>query len=179
MARNVEIKARINNYTEVMARAAAVADSGPTEICQDDTFFSCSNGRMKLRSFSATEGELIFYRRSDIAAPKESFYVIAPTAAPELLREVLSAAYGQAGRVCKTRTLFMAGRTRIHLDRVKGLGDYLELEVLLAEDEPAEAGVAIANGLLKELGVSPEQLVDRAYVDLIALKSRPEQEGGT
>ena len=165
---NELIKARIDNIGALFAKAAELADSGPTEIHQEDTFFSCPNGRMKLRKLSATEGMLIFYQRPDCAGPKESYYLMAPTSSPDLLREVLSSGYGQAGRVRKTRTLFMAGRTRIHLDKVEGLGDFLELEVVLAEDEATEAGMVIARDLLKELGVSDDQLLEGAYVDLAA-----------
>jgi predicted adenylyl cyclase CyaB len=93
--------------------------------------------------------------------------VIAPTTDPGALREALSRAYGQAGRVCKHRTLYHAGCTRVHLDRVDGLGEFLELEVVLADGEPLEAGVAEAHRIMAALGVSPEQLVDGAYVDLL------------
>jgi predicted adenylyl cyclase CyaB len=70
--------------------------------------------------------------------------------------------------VRKQRTLFLAGRTRIHLDRVEGLGDFLELEVVLAEGEPADAGVREARALMHALGVESSQLVEGAYVDLLA-----------
>ena len=172
MARNVEIKARIESVETLMSRAAALADQGPTEIIQDDTFFVCPSGRLKLRAFSATSGQLIFYRRPDQAGPKESFFLISPTASPDTLREALTLAYGQAGRVRKQRTLYLAGRTRIHLDRVEDLGHFLELEVVMAEGEPAEAGVAVAHDLLAKLGVAPSQLVERAYVDLLNDRAR-------
>jgi adenylate cyclase class IV len=168
MARNIEIKARIASVDSLMPVAAALADEGPTEIVQDDTFFPCATGRLKLRAFSAREGQLIFYRRADSAGPKESFYVISPTASPDTLRESLTLAYGQAGRVRKHRTLYIAGRTRIHLDRVEGLGHFLELEVVLADGEPADAGLPVAHELLQRLGILPAQLVTGAYVDLMA-----------
>jgi len=77
-------------------------------------------------------------------------------------------AYGQAGRVCKNRTLLLSGRTRIHLDRVEGLGDFLELEVVLEEGESVESGEAVARELMQKLGIDPYQLVEGAYVDLLA-----------
>jgi predicted adenylyl cyclase CyaB len=168
MARNVEIKARIERIEEIAARAAALADQGPVEILQDDTFFTCERGRLKLRALSPGEGQLIFYRRPDHAGPKESFFVIAPTSSPDALREALSLAYGQAGRVRKHRTLYLLGRTRVHLDRVESLGHFLELEVVLADGEPAEAGVEEAQRLMTALGIAPAQLVEGAYVDLLA-----------
>lgn len=167
MPRNVEIKARLDNFSAVAAKAAAMADHGPIAIAQDDTFFRCDNGRLKLRVFSELEGELIFYRRTDRQGPKESFYVRSPTASPATLREALTLAHGEIGRVIKDRTLYLLGRTRIHLDKVQGLGDFLELEVVLEDHEPLEAGVREAHRLMAELGIAPSQLVGGAYVDLL------------
>ena len=106
MPRNIEIKARIESVDALVRTVASISTEGPVEIHQDDTFFLCNSGRLKLRAFSATEGELIFYRRADQQGPKESFYVRTPTADPDGLRESLSLAYGQAGRVIKHRTLY-------------------------------------------------------------------------
>lgn len=168
MARNIEIKAHIESVEALTPKAAAIADQGPIEIIQDDTFFRCESGRLKLRAFSQEEGELIFYRRADQQGPKESFYLRSPTSDPGTLRDSLSLAYGQAGRVRKHRTLFLAGRTRIHLDRVENLGHFLELEVVLEEGEPAEVGVREARDLMARLGVEPSQLIEGAYIDLLA-----------
>jgi predicted adenylyl cyclase CyaB len=168
VARNIEIKAHIASVDALIERVAELADQGPTEIHQDDTFFECRSGRLKLRAFGNGEGELIFYRRTDEHGPKESFYVRTPTASPDSLRETLTLAYGQAGRVRKRRTLFLTGRTRIHLDIVENLGHFLELEVVLNETESNAAGVREAEELMQRLGVKPSQLIDRAYVDLLA-----------
>ncbi|HMN78902.1 MAG TPA: class IV adenylate cyclase [Burkholderiaceae bacterium] len=171
MPRNIEIKASIASIDALTPLAAAIADQGPFEIRQDDTFFACPAGRLKLRAFSAGDGELIFYRRPDQQGPKESFYLRSPTSAPDSLREALTLAYGQTGRVRKHRTLFLAGRTRIHLDSVDGLGSFLELEVVLDDEEPAEAGVREAHELMARLGIEPSRLIDGAYVDLLADKA--------
>jgi predicted adenylyl cyclase CyaB len=69
--------------------------------------------------------------------------------------------------VIKHRTLLMAGRTRIHLDRVQDLGEFVELEVVLREDESADDGIAEAHQLMKHLGVSPDQLIEGAYLDML------------
>ena len=168
MARNVEIKARVADRHALIARAAAVATEGPVEILQDDTFFRCESGRLKLRAFSEERGELIFYRRADMRGPKESFYVRSPTASPATLRESLALAYGISGRVKKARILYLAGRTRIHVDRVEGLGNFVELEVVLEEGEDADAGMREAHDLMATLGIAAPDLVDGAYVDLLA-----------
>ncbi len=166
-SRNVEIKARISSVEALVPRVAALADQGPIEIEQDDTFFVCERGRIKLRALSATEGQLIFYRRANQAGPKESRFVIAPTASPDTLRDALTLAYGSAGRVRKHRTLYLVGRTRVHLDRVESLGHFLELEVVLADGESPDAGVKEARALMTALGLGDDQLIDGAYVDLL------------
>ena len=172
MARNVEIKARIECVESLAPIVAAIATEGPREIVQDDTFFCCQAGRLKLRMFSSTNGELIFYRRANQTGPKESFYIRSTISEPENLRECLSLAYGELGRVRKHRTLFLVGRTRVHLDRVEGLGHFLELEVVLADDEPVEVGAAEARELMGKLNLQPSQLVESAYVDLLCQRAK-------
>jgi predicted adenylyl cyclase CyaB len=166
MARNVEIKARVGDRDALMRRAQAIATGGPIEIAQDDTFFRCDSGRLKLRAFSAERGELIFYRRADTRGPKESFYLRSETASPDTLRESLALAYGVSGRVRKERTVYFAGRTRIHIDRVEGLGDFMELEVVLGDGESAAEGMREAHDLMAKLGIDASALVEGAYVDL-------------
>ena len=95
-----------------------------------------AHGRLKLRVFADGSGELIHYQRPDTAAAKASDYVRVPAPDPAALREALTRANGLLGRVRKQRWLLMVGATRIHLDRVQGLPDHLELEVVLREDQP-------------------------------------------
>jgi len=167
MARNVEIKARVADLPAIEARARALADQGPFELMQDDTFFACPNGRLKLRELAADEGQLIFYERTDIAGPKLSRYFIAPTMDPASLRETLEHALSVIGRVRKRRRLYLAGTTRIHLDDVEGLGTFLELEVVLADDDATADGVRTAHVLLDAFGIPARDLVEGAYLDLM------------
>ena len=167
MPRNVEIKARVARPARLLDAVIAIADRGPTVFAQDDTFFACERGRLKLRAFSEREGQLIFYERPDTGAPKLSAYVIAPTSDPNALREALARAVGVVGRVKKTRTLFFVGATRIHLDDVEDLGHFVELEVVLDDDQSLEDGSAIARDLMTRLGIADGDLVTHAYVDLL------------
>ena len=174
MARNIEIKAHIDSVTALGERAAAFADEGPIEIHQDDTFFRCDAGRLKLRTFANGEGELIFYRRSDQQGPKESFYVRTPTAAPDSLREALTLAYGQTGRVRKHARCFSpVERASIWISwRISGISSSSRSSCVKMSSPTA--GVREAEELMQRLGVSPSQLIDRAYVDLLA-----ERDAGT
>ena len=172
MARNIEIKARIASIAELEPRVAALAQHGPELIAQDDTFFHCPHGRLKLRTFADGRGELIAYDRPDAAGPKTSTYLITPAPDPRALRATLERALGQAGRVVKRRWLYLIGRTRVHLDRVEGLGEFMELEVVLRDGEAAESGTAEAHALLQRLGVPPGQLIAGAYLDLLHAQAR-------
>lgn len=167
MNRNVEIKARVASREVMARRAQELADEGPVTRVQEDTFFVCPRGRLKLRRFGPTEGELIYYERPDSAEPKESRYAISPTPDPDGLARALSFALGVRGAVRKSRTLYLVGPTRIHLDSVEGLGDFVELEVVLRPDQSASDGADIACDLMARLGISCDQLVHEAYIDLL------------
>jgi adenylate cyclase class IV len=168
MARNIEIKARIDSVEALLPRAQALADGPPQRIDQDDTFFVCTHGRLKLRDFGDGRGELIHYHRADTDGPKLSDYVRVATSEPAALREALARAQGVLGRVRKTRLLLLVGQTRIHLDRVESLGDFMELEVVLRDEQPFEDGEPVAEALMQQLGVAPGQRLAGAYLDLLA-----------
>lgn len=61
----------------------------------------------------------------------------------------------------------MVGQTRVHCDKVEGLGDFAELEVVLEDDQSVEEGEAIANELMDKLGIDRSKLISCAYMDLI------------
>ena len=178
MSRNVEIKARVADLAAVERRAATFA-TGPTVIHQDDTFFAGSRGRLKLRELADGTGQLIHYQRADAAGPKLSDYVLSTTAEPATLREALTRAYGVLGRVKKVRRLYMAGRARIHLDQVDGLGSFLELEVVLREGEGADDGRAEAHALMRSLAIDREDCIEGAYLDLLQQRESAALSAGT
>lgn len=171
MARNIEIKASIDSVAGFEERVSRLADGPPRRIEQDDIFFECGDGRLKLRSFSDGSGELIYYRRADSAGPKVCDYEVARTEDADSLRRVLREAFGEVGGVRKQRTLYMAGRTRVHVDRVEGLGDFVELEVVLADGEGEDSGAREARELMAALGIDESALIERAYIDLLSERS--------
>lgn len=167
MPSNVEIKAKVSDPTLFAEKAAKLSQSEGTIIGQHDTFFNCRQGRLKLRDFMNESGQLIFYERPDTDGPKLSRYSISPTSDPSSLRAVLSDAIGVKGEVRKERRLFLIGQTRVHLDTVEGLGNYMELEVVMRPEQTVEDGQKVAEDLMEKLGVSKESLVMGAYMDLI------------
>jgi len=167
MPSNIEIKARVADLARKRELAERLAQTPPTVLQQHDTFFPCQNGRLKLRELSATQGELIFYRRQDTPGPKKSDYSIHPTKSPASLRSLLAAAFGLGPVVIKTRLLYLVGKTRIHLDSVVGLGSFVELEVVLSPNQSAEEGRGVALQLMSALEIDEADLIDRAYADLL------------
>lgn len=167
MASNIEIKAKIGNLGETIRLAAEICGTAGEQIVQRDTFFNCTTGRLKLREFGDGSGQLISYLRQNALEPTQSEYAIYRTQTPEVLRETLSMTSGLRGEVKKIRHLFMSDRTRIHIDIVEGLGEFLELEVVLAPGEDESKGIQETHTLMDRLGVSESDLISGAYIDLI------------
>jgi adenylate cyclase class IV len=167
MARNIEIKARIASVEALMPRALALADGPAEPIAQDDTFFVVPSGRLKLREFADGTAELIHYHRADGLQARASDYVRVTVPDPAALREALTRACGQQGRLRKQRWLLRAGATRIHLDRVEGLGDCIELEVVLQPGQSDAEGSRTAEALMQALGLEQAPRIAVAYLDLL------------
>jgi predicted adenylyl cyclase CyaB len=167
MPSNVEIKANAADWDHQIALASELSDTQATIIDQTDTFFHIPNGRLKLRKLTDNRGELIFYQRIDQAGPKQSNYSISITHEPDQLKSVLSSALGILGEVLKSRTVFLIGQTRIHFDEVQKLGKFIELEVVLHENQSIEDGMDIANDLMDKLEIKPDMLIEGAYMDLL------------
>jgi predicted adenylyl cyclase CyaB len=167
MPSNVEIKARVHDFAALTARAALLSDEPVRVIAQVDTFFRTTKGRLKLRELKGGPAQLIYYERPDQDGPKRSDYSIFETGDAQALQAVLSMALGVRGTVEKTRHLYLIGQTRVHLDDVKGLGQFMELEVVLRPGQDEEEGRRVAQGLLSDLGIDRADLLESAYMDLL------------
>lgn len=172
MAINIEIKAYVWDFAAIRARVEALSSAPEELVPQEDIFFCVPQGRLKLRCLSPRRAQLIYYRRPDERGPKRSDYQVFETDEPESLRNVLVLALGQRGVVRKKRYLYRYGQTRIHLDRVEGLGDFVELEVVLRPEQNETEGRAIAQDLMEKLGISSQDLIEGAYIDLLERRER-------
>ncbi|KAL9984278.1 hypothetical protein ACROYT_G006553 [Oculina patagonica] len=167
MPSNVEIKARVKDFEAFKKKAREVSASEGEVIEQKDIFFSVPQGRLKLRYLQNQPSQLISYERDDKEGPKMSEYHVATTDKPDELAKVLSHALGQKGVVKKTRLLHLVGQTRVHCDEVEGLGCFMELEVVMKENQSATEGEQIARDLMTKLGVEEADLIKGAYIDLL------------
>jgi predicted adenylyl cyclase CyaB len=167
MPKNIEIKAQVNDFFRLKKLAEQVSDTPCQLLIQEDTFFETSTGRLKLRVFDSECGELIYYARENSTQAKESTYLISKSNEPEKLKAILAMVLKVSGVVRKQRQLYLVGQTRIHLDRVDKLGDFVELEYVLREDQTAFDGQHEIQVLMEQLRIKEEDLIAKAYIDLL------------
>lgn len=73
-------------------------------------------------------------------------------------------------QVKKKRIVYLVGQSRIHIDTIENLGNFVEIEVVLTMDQSLEDGQKIMENLLKNLNIPEEDFVEKAYVDLLGEK---------
>ena len=165
---NIEIKARCNDASfirQLLLNQNALF-KGVDE--QTDTYFHVNNGRLKLRQ-GTIENSLIFYKRENIAGPKMSqVNLFQVDHGSDLLKEILTNANGIKVVVKKKREIYYIKNVKFHIDEVPGLGSFVEIEAgnILA-DLPREELKAQCDFYLKEFKISPEDLVDVSYSDML------------
>ena len=169
---NLEIKARCRDLDAARARAKALATEYVGVDHQVDTYFVTRRGRLKLRESSLSGGQLIPYLRPDLAATKRSDYRVVPLPDPSGTKALLAEILGVHRVVDKRREIFLVDNVRIHLDRVAGLGTFLELEAVFDGDAASEdAEQAKVDALMQQLGVAPDDLLATSYEALVAASS--------
>ena len=162
----MEVKARCADLEGLRRRAAALATRHLGVDHQVDTYFHTRAGRLKLRESSLSGAQLVPYRRADAAGPRVSDYQVIPVPDGGATRDLLAALLGVRRVVRKEREIFLWHNVRIHLDRVDGLGTFMELEAVYdgrPESEPAERRKV--EHLLKELRIPQSDLVPTSYGD--------------
>lgn len=164
MPTNIEIKAKASDWQGQYRKAQQMADLREN-LQQEDIFFNCERGRLKLRVLGEAGAYLIFYQRPDQAGPKTSAYDLVPVADARSMGEILGKALGVACKVRKKREVFHYGQTRIHFDEVDGLGRFIELEVVLKAQQSRREGEFIARELMNRLGIKEEDLIEGSYAD--------------
>jgi adenylate cyclase class IV len=178
--RNLEIKARCADLRAARAAALAIGARHEWTRRQTDTYFAGPNGRLKLRlerdpapprggEGEPIAAELIFYRRADDPEARISEYEVLtlPPDAGQAAHRVLGESLGVIERVAKTRALLRLGASRIHLDEVDGLGDFVEIERVMSPGEPEADARGDLERIVAALGIAPGDLVSVSYSDLL------------
>jgi predicted adenylyl cyclase CyaB len=169
---NVELKARCDDLERVRELCRQLGAEVQEPDRQTDTYFRVPHGRLKLRESLRTGPALIQYVRADLAAARESHYDICPVEDAEALKRILRNALGILAVVVKRREVLTIGDIRVHLDKVQGLGTFVELEGLLGHpgELPLVAGQIM--GLQRALAIDARSLVRESYADLMSAAGR-------
>ena len=173
--RNVELKARLASLRSARRTALRLATGTLGQLHQVDTYFDCRKGRLKLREIAGVGTQLIGYQRPDAADAKLSRYWIVDVGDADRMKLLLAETLGVRVVVDKRREVYLIDTVRIHLDRVRGLGTFLELEAVLEENEPERVGRQRLVALQEAFQIGQSDLVTGSYSDLVAAARGPAQ----
>jgi predicted adenylyl cyclase CyaB len=164
---NVEIKARTGRPAEIKS---VLENAGARFMGIDhqiDTYFKVPKGRMKLRQGNI-EKTLIHYARPDQAGPKQSTVSLHHPIADESLKEVLQNSLDILVVVDKQRAIYFIDNVKFHIDEVKELGYFVEIEAI---DKDGSIGLERlreqCDQYIQLLGIEEEDLIERSYSDLL------------
>ncbi|MBI4306650.1 MAG: class IV adenylate cyclase [Chloroflexi bacterium] len=137
---------------------------------QTDTYFHCRFGRLKLRDEDSGM-KVVHYVREDLLGPKRSHVRLYYPSAPELLRTVLAGALGVVVIVQKVREVYADGNVRVHLDHVRELGDFVEIEVLNEDGMYKEVTMwQQCRAYMELLSLNEAEMISGSYGDLLLEK---------
>ena len=174
-ARNVELKAHDPDPARTLERALAAGARDEGLLRQRDTYFTVAAGRLKLREEDPGGATLIGYQRPDAGGERVSAYRLVAVPDPEAMRAALADANGIDVVVVKRRHLLLWETVRIHLDEVRGLGSFLELEAVAAPGSDLRREREQVAHLREALDIRDEALREGSYAD--ALRGRPAAAG--
>lgn len=162
--RNIELKARLRDRDGALRVCEELSAVAQGDIHQVDTYFQVPQGRLKLREAQPGRTELVQYFRPDVAGARGCDYQLAPVDAT--VKPLLAEALGIIAVVDKVRTLYLWHNVRIHVDRVEGLGDFLEFEAVLDEAHHDDDGHQKLSMLTERFGLQPADLCPLSYLEL-------------
>ncbi len=164
---NIEIKARLEDRANVESRLKALGARCLWTLRQRDTFFAVPRGWLKIREATGRPPEAISYERAaDCGGPRASHYDVIILQDAEAWKRLLSRVLPVDKIVEKERTLWIYEHTRVHLDRVDRLGDFLELETVV-EGISVEEARRESQRVMDTLGVNAADLIALPYKDLV------------
>lgn len=129
---NVEYKSELRDLplARSIARASGARHAG--DLVQTDTYYRVASGRLKKRETQGQPTEVIHYERPNRLLAKICRYTL--YSEQEAAERFGAAPLPVWVVVSKVRELYLLGNTRIHLDRVDRLGNFLEFECVVSPD---------------------------------------------
>lgn len=172
MSLNLEIKARAGDLDKLEGLLRQRSKTPPTSITQEDVFFKVQKGRLKMRCENESECELIYYQRDNTKGPKYSRYFIEHIENPRAKKKELTRLFGIKTVVKKLRKLFLIDNARVHLDEVEGLGQFVEIEILLDASHSETMAQKMVERLMAMIEISEVDLIKASYEDLAIRSSQ-------
>ncbi len=168
--KNVEIKARCNNPQGIEKILKDIgADYKGLDI-QIDTYFNVTNGRLKLREGNI-ENSLIFYDRPNQKGPKQSSFNLYKSQDLDKLKPLLINSLEILVQVKKERKIFFHNYVKFHIDKVEGLGSFVEIESGDVEIERTiEELRNLCDYYIELLGIKQEDMQEISYSDMLMKK---------
>jgi predicted adenylyl cyclase CyaB len=166
---NFEFKARINDEQRVRATLKTLNARSIGTDHQVDTYFRVPAGRLKVRE-GRIENALIFYRRSNARRARQSAVEIMLLPRRNSLRTILERALATLAVVDKRREIYFVKNVKIHLDRVRQLGKFLEVEAISRTGDVKKIR-SQARHFQRLFGVTAKDIVAESYSDLILAKN--------
>ena len=126
---NIKIKAKSTNQDEIRKILKSRNADFRGIDHQIDTYFNVPFGRLKLREGNI-ENYLIQYDREDKGGPKQSNVILYKSNPKSSLKDILTKSLGILVVVDKQREIYFIDNVKFHIDTVKGLGDFVEIEAI-------------------------------------------------
>jgi predicted adenylyl cyclase CyaB len=164
---NIEIKAKAKNTNYIRKFLLNHnADFKGTDH-QIDTYFNVSQGRLKLRQ-GDIENNLIYYDRENKKGPKQSNVILYNSNPKSSLKNILERSLGILTIVNKVREIYFIDNVKFHIDKVKSLGEFVEIEAIdLTGDTGKEKLLKQCNEYLNLFKINPSDLISNSYSDLL------------
>lgn len=166
--RNLEIKARYINHAILKRLLRKIGAQFVKSMRQTDTYFSIPVGRLKLREIDGKSAELIYYQRDEKATKLWSDYYTYTVKNPKELKEFLDRIFSIKVVVDKVRVLYRYKNAKIHIDRVRKLGNFIEIEVEVKKGE--NQAKKLMGELLNYLKIPKRYFIKKSYSDLLIAK---------
>src|ERR1017187_4984506 len=167
---NFEFKARLKDPAPVRTTLKQLRERFLGTDPQVDTYFHVPSGRLKIRE-GRIENSLIFYQRTDTAHARRSLVEMMLLPRRNSVRAILSGALGVLAVVDKRREIYFVGNVKIHLDRVRCLGTFLEVEAMTRTGDIKKVRAQAAK-FQKLFNITANDIVPQSYSDLILEKSK-------
>jgi predicted adenylyl cyclase CyaB len=163
MPENLEIKLKVARLGE-FDRTAKRIGTRVFDGWQIDTYFRVRSGRIKLRE-TGNGAELIFYRRPNKKRARFCDYLTIRIDEPRKMKSFLAGFLGVKQVVKKYRKVYLCRTARVQLDRVAGLGTFVEIEIP-SQGRRLQAR-RLMRSLLQRFNLDSELPISGSYSDLL------------